>query len=34
MLTEPTVLGLSLAYLGLLFAVAYWGDRHARRWSA
>ncbi len=34
MLAEPTVLGLSLAYLGLLFAVAWFGDRHARRWSA
>ena len=34
MLTEPTVLALSLAYLGLLFAVAYFGDRHARAWSA
>ncbi len=33
MLTEPTVLALSLAYLGLLFAVAYFGDRHARDWS-
>jgi len=29
MLAEPTVLALSLAYLGLLFAVAYFGDRHA-----
>jgi Na+/proline symporter/signal transduction histidine kinase/CheY-like chemotaxis protein len=34
MLAEPTVLALSLAYLGLLFAVAYVGDRHASRWSA
>jgi Na+/proline symporter/CheY-like chemotaxis protein/PAS domain-containing protein/two-component sensor histidine kinase len=34
MLSEPTVLGLSLAYLGLLFAVAWFGDRHARTWSA
>ncbi|MGD9884704.1 MAG: NahK/ErcS family hybrid sensor histidine kinase/response regulator [Reyranella sp.] len=34
MLTEPTVLALSLAYLGLLFAVAWIGDRHARAWSA
>lgn len=34
MLAEPTVLGLSLAYLALLFAVAWWGDRHARHWSA
>ena len=34
MLTEPTVLALSLAYLGLLFAVAYFGDRYARDWSA
>src|SRR4249920_2432911 len=33
MLAEPTVLALSLAYLGLLFAVAYFGDRHARDWS-
>src|SRR5258707_2994052 len=34
MLAEPTVLALSLAYLGLLFAVAYFGDRHAGAWSA
>ena len=34
MLTEPTVLALSLAYLGLLFALAYFGDRYARDWSA
>jgi Na+/proline symporter/signal transduction histidine kinase/CheY-like chemotaxis protein len=34
MLAEPAVLGLSLAYLGLLFAVAYFGDRHQRAWSA
>src|SRR6266851_2508369 len=34
MLAEPTVLALSLAYLGLLFAVAYFGDRHAGTWSA
>jgi Na+/proline symporter/signal transduction histidine kinase len=34
MLAEPAVLALSLAYLGLLFAVAYFGDRHARAWSA
>jgi PAS domain S-box-containing protein len=27
------ILGLSVAYLGLLFAVAYFGDRHAARWS-
>src|SRR6185312_1403625 len=27
-------LALSLAYLGLLFAVAYFGDRHQRAWSA
>lgn len=33
MLAEPAVLALSLAYLGLLFAVAYFGDRHARDWS-
>ncbi len=33
MLAEPTVLALSLAYLGLLFAVAYIGDRYARDWS-
>jgi Na+/proline symporter/signal transduction histidine kinase len=33
MLAEPTVLALSLAYLGLLFAVAYFGDRYARDWS-
>ncbi|WP_422002314.1 NahK/ErcS family hybrid sensor histidine kinase/response regulator [Reyranella sp.] len=34
MLTESSVLALSLAYLGLLFAVAYFGDRYARDWSA
>jgi Na+/proline symporter len=34
MMAEPTVLALSLAYLGLLFAVAYFGDRYARDWSA
>ena len=34
MLAEPVVLALSLAYLGLLFAAAYFGDRHARAWSA
>src|SRR5713101_5299560 len=34
MLAEPAVLALSLAYVGLLFAVAYFGDRHARAWSA
>jgi Na+/proline symporter/signal transduction histidine kinase/CheY-like chemotaxis protein len=34
MLAEPAVLALSLAYLGLLFAVAWFGDRHARTWSA
>lgn len=34
MLAEPTVLALSLAYLGLLFAVAWFGDRYARDWSA
>ena len=34
MLAEPTVLALSLAYLGLLFAVAYIGDRYARDWSS
>ncbi len=28
-----TVLALSLGYLGLLFAIAYLGERHARRWS-
>ena len=33
MLAEPAVLALSLAYLGLLFAVAYFGDRYARDWS-
>ncbi|HVO03822.1 MAG TPA: PAS domain-containing protein [Candidatus Cybelea sp.] len=27
------ILGLSLAYLGLLFAVAHVGERHALRWS-
>ncbi|MBM3545568.1 MAG: PAS domain S-box protein [Alphaproteobacteria bacterium] len=31
---ETVVLSLSLAYLGLLFAVAYVGDRHARAWSS
>ncbi|MBL6614131.1 MAG: PAS-domain containing protein [Reyranella sp.] len=34
MMTEPTVLALSLAYLGLLFAIAWVGDRYARDWSA
>ncbi len=34
MIAEPEVLALSLAYLGLLFAVAYFGDRHQRVWSA
>jgi Na+/proline symporter/CheY-like chemotaxis protein len=34
MIAEPEVLALSLAYLGLLFAVAYFGDRHQRSWSA
>jgi Na+/proline symporter/CheY-like chemotaxis protein/two-component sensor histidine kinase len=34
MLAEPAVLALSLAYLGLLFAVAYFGDRHASAWSS
>jgi Na+/proline symporter/CheY-like chemotaxis protein len=33
MLAEPVVLALSLAYLGLLFAVAFVGDRHQRAWS-
>src|SRR6201990_2222709 len=33
MLTEPTVLALSLAYLGLLLAIPYFGDRYARDWS-
>ena len=33
MMAEPTVLALSLAYLGLLFAVAWFGDRYARDWS-
>src|SRR5215813_105227 len=33
MLQETAVFGLSLAYLGLLFAVAWLGDRHARTWS-
>jgi PAS domain S-box-containing protein len=28
-----TVLALSLAYLGLLFAIAHLGERHAKRWS-
>src|SRR5262245_45942506 len=34
MLAEPAVLALSLAYVGLLFAVAYFGDRCAGDWSA
>src|SRR5215472_17035253 len=34
MLAEPAVLALSLAYVGLLFAGAYFGDRYARDWSA
>ena len=34
MLAEPTVLTLSLAYLGLLFAIAWFGDRYARDWSS
>lgn len=34
MIAEPLVLALSLAYLGLLFAVAWFGDRHASKWSA
>jgi Na+/proline symporter/signal transduction histidine kinase/CheY-like chemotaxis protein len=34
MLAEPAVLGFSLAYLGLLFAVAWFGDRYQQRWSA
>src|SRR4029453_16745598 len=34
MLTEPTGLALSLAYLALLFPIAYFGDRYARDWSA
>ena len=34
MLAEPAVLALSLAYLGLLFAIAWVGDRHQRAWSA
>ncbi len=34
LLHETVVLGLSLAYLGILFAVAYVGDRHARAWSS
>ena len=34
MIAEPFVLALSLAYLGLLFAVAWFGDRHAGAWSA
>ena len=29
MLSPPLVIGVSLAYLGLLFAVAWWGDRRA-----
>ena len=33
MIAEPFVLALSLAYLGLLFAVAWFGDRHAGAWS-
>ena len=27
------ILGLSVAYLGLLFVVAHFGERHAPRWS-
>ena len=34
LLQETIVLGLSLAYLGLLFAIAYVGDRHAKTWSS
>jgi Na+/proline symporter/signal transduction histidine kinase/CheY-like chemotaxis protein len=33
MLAEPAVLALSLAYLGLLFAIAWYGDRHQQKWS-
>jgi PAS domain S-box-containing protein len=31
---DSLILLLSLAYLGLLFVVAHFGERHARRWSA
>ncbi|MBL8387783.1 MAG: histidine kinase [Hydrogenophaga sp.] len=31
MLSAPLVIGVSFAYLLLLFAVAYWGDRRARQ---
>src|ERR1700716_519783 len=34
MLAEPAGLALSLAYLGLLFSVAWFCDRHSRPWSA
>ena len=33
MALSHVILGLSLAYLGLLFAVAHFGERHALRWS-
>jgi Na+/proline symporter len=33
-LHETIVLGLSLGYLGLLFAIAYFGDKHARKWTS
>jgi PAS domain S-box-containing protein len=33
MLQAMTVFGLSVAYLGLLFAIAWVGDRYARAWS-
>src|SRR5258705_3366698 len=28
------ILGLSLAYLGLLFVIAHFGERHARSWAS
>ncbi|MBT3810424.1 MAG: histidine kinase, partial [Rhodospirillaceae bacterium] len=31
MLTNWTILGASLVYIGVLFAIAYWGDRTAQR---
>src|SRR5215510_12910943 len=33
MALSHVILALSLAYLGLLFAVAHFGERHALRWS-
>ncbi len=31
MITGPLIIGISFAYLGLLFAVAYWADRRAEQ---